>query len=376
MPALLDVAREELALIEWKSLARSIRETERLGGGRVRRGGREYVSFSCNDYLGLAHHPRVIAAAQQAIARYGAGAGASRLVTGSHPPYTILERLLAEFKGTERALVFGSGYLANLGVLPALVGKNDLLLADRLSHACSWDGARLSGATVMRFEHNRVEHCRNLLEEHRASFRRCLICTETVFSMDGDRAPVAELGALACGHDAWLMTDDAHGLGTCSAGTQEAKADLQMGTLSKATGSYGGYVCARAAVIALLENRARSLIFSTALPPACVAAAAAALQIMKEDEALLLKPLENARRFTEALGKEPANSPIVPVVLGEPRRALAAAEMLEAHGYLVVPIRPPSVPEGTARLRFAFSALHEPGPIKHAARLLKEHDFA
>ena len=217
MPALVDVAREQLELAARQSLARSVKETERLGGARVRRGGKDYVSFSCNDYLGLAHHPRVIAAAREALERYGAGAGGSRLVTGSHPPYAVLEQQLAELKGTERALVFGSGYLANLGVIPALVGKNDLILADRLSHACTWDGTRLSGATVMRFTHNSLEHCEELLEQHRAGFERCLILTETVFSMEGDRAPVAELGALARAHDAWLMTDDAHGLGICSA---------------------------------------------------------------------------------------------------------------------------------------------------------------
>jgi len=372
MPALLEVAREQLALTARKSLTRSLKETERLGGARVRRGGTEFVSFSCNDYLGLAHDPRVIAAAREALERYGAGAGASRLVTGSHPPYAELERLLAELKGTERALVFGSGYLANLGVIPALVGKNDLILADRLSHACTWDGARLSGATVMRFAHNDLADCRDLLGQHRAHFARCLILTETVFSMDGDRAPVAELSTLAAAHDAWLLTDDAHGLGIC---TPEA-VDVQMGTLSKAAGSYGGYVCARAEVIAYFENFARSLLFSTGLPPASVAAATAALRIMRDDEALVEKPLENARRFTSALGRDPAQSPIVPVIVGEPERALAASAMLEAHGYLVVPIRPPTVPPGTARLRFAFSSLHEGEPIDHAAALLVQHGYA
>ncbi len=197
MPALLDFVRDELARTESMSLLRSIKETERLGGGKILRGGREYVSFSCNDYFGLAHDPRVIAAARQALERFGAGAGGSRLVTGSHPPYAELEALLAELKGAERALVFGSGYLANLGVIPALVAQGDLILADRLSHACTWDGCRLSGATVLRFEHNDAGHCLALLNEHRSSFRRCLILTETVFSMDGDCAPAGELLELA-----------------------------------------------------------------------------------------------------------------------------------------------------------------------------------
>jgi 8-amino-7-oxononanoate synthase len=372
MPALLDFVRDELARAESLSLLRSIKETERLGAGRVMRGGREYVSFSCNDYFGLAHDPRVIEAARQALVRYGAGAGASRLVTGSHPPYAELERLLAELKGTERALVFTSGYLANVGVIPALVEKGDLILADRLSHACAWDGARISGATVLRFDHNDVGHCQALLDEHRPRFRRCLILTETVFSMDGDCAPVAELVELARAHDAWPMTDDAHGLGFGSG----EPVDLQMGTLSKGAGSSGGYVCARAEVIAFLENRARSLMFSTGLPPASVAAAAAALRILKGDDALRGRPLENARRFTAALGRQRAQSPIVPVILGDARRALDASAVLEKHGYLAVAIRPPSVPQGTARLRFAFSAGHEPRHIEGAAAVLQEHGYA
>jgi 8-amino-7-oxononanoate synthase len=372
MPALIDFVRGELARAQSSSLLRSITETQRRGAGKVVRGGREYVSFSCNDYFGLAHDPRVIEAARQALVCYGAGAGASRLVTGSHPPYAELEGLLAELKGTERALVFGSGYLANLGVIPALVEKGDLVLADRLSHACSWDGARLSGATVVLFDHNNVGHCLALLEQHRARFRHCLILTETVFSMDGDCAPIAELVELARAHDAWLMTDDAHGLGF---GRCEA-VDLQMGTLSKGAGSSGGYICARSEVIAFLENRARSLIFTTGLPPASVAAAVAALRILKSDEALRERPLANARRFTAALDRDPAQSPIVPVILGDAQRALDASSVLETHGYLVVAIRPPSVPAGTARLRFAFSAHHEPHQIDHAAAVLRENGYA
>jgi 8-amino-7-oxononanoate synthase len=372
MPALVDVAREQLALLKERSLLRLVHETERLGRARVRRGQKELVSFSCNDYLGLSHHPRVIEAARAAIERYGTGAGASRLVTGSHPLYTALEQQLAALKGTDRALVFGSGYLTGLGVISALVGKNDLIVIDRLAHACSWDGAKLSGATTLRFAHNDLGECAKLLEEHRRAFPRCLIVTETVFSMDGDRAPVAELAALARAHDAWLLTDDAHGLAITSAD----EADVQMGTLSKAAASYGGYVCAKAEVVALLENSARSLIFSTGLPPAAVAAAIEALAIMSAQPELMRTPQENARRFTSALSRPPAQSPIVPVIVGDAEKALTASAMLERHGFLVVAIRPPSVPPGTARLRFAFTAWHEPDQIEHAAALLKEHVFA
>jgi 8-amino-7-oxononanoate synthase len=372
MPALVDVARAQVELAARQSLARTLKQTQRLGGARVRRGENEFVSFSCNDYLGLAHHPRVIAAAREALERDGAGAGGSRLVTGNHAGYAVLERQLAAIKKTDQALVFGSGYLANIGVIPALVGKNDLILADRLSHACTWDGTRLSGATVVRFTHNSLEHCEELLVQQRSNFERCLILTETVFSMDGDLGPIAELSTLARAHDAWLLTDDAHGLGICSA----HEADVQMGTLSKAAGSFGGYVCARAEVIALLVNKARSLLFATGLPPASVAAASAALAVMAEDETLVQRALKNARRFTSALARPPAQSPIVPVIVGEASTALAASAMLEAEGYLVVPIRPPSVPPGTARLRFAFSAVHHADDIDRAAALLKAHDYA
>jgi 8-amino-7-oxononanoate synthase len=245
----------------------------------------------------------------------------------------------------------------------------------------------------MRFAHQSLFNCRTILERHRSGSRRCLILTETVFSMDGDRAPITELAALAKEHDAWLLTDDAHGLGICSTDSKTGgepvpealeapgicstePADIQIGTLSKAVGSYGGYVCASADVIAFLENRARSLIYSTGLPPAALAAATAGLRLMRDDPALCAKPLENARRFTNALGRPPAQSAIVPIVVGQSERALAASALLEAKGLLAVAIRPPTVPPGTARLRFAFSAMHEAEPIERAASLLKEHGYA
>jgi 8-amino-7-oxononanoate synthase len=372
MPALGDIAREELQLAAQTSLDRHLVAHRRSPGNHVLRAGRELVSFSCNDYLGLSQDPRVIAAARSALENFGTGAGASRLVTGSHPLYTELEDLLADLEHTDRALVFGSGYLANLGVIPALVGADDLIIADRLVHACMLDGARLSRAAVHRFSHNSLEHCRQLLIKHRARAGRCLILTETVFSMDGDRAPVPELLALAHDHDAWLLTDDAHGLGML----EPQQADLQMGTLSKAVGSYGGYVCASADVIAFLVNRARTLLYSTGLPPATVSAAAEALRIIRDDPALRARPLRNARVFTAALGRDPAQSPIVPVIVGDAPRALAASAMLESHGYLTVAIRPPTVPTDTARLRFAFTATHQESDILRVAALLIEHGYA
>ncbi len=364
MPELDEVLAQKLAILEARQQRRTLRSTERGQGVHVRRDGRELVSFCDNDYLGLAQHPEVIAAVRAALEKYGLGAGASRLVSGNHPLYAELETALASAKGTEAACVFGSGYLANLGAIPALVGKNDLIIADRLIHACMIDAAKLSGASLYRFAHNNVEHCRSLLEENRGEFQHCLILTETVFSMDGDRAPITELAKLAIEFDAWLMTDDAHGLGVVP---HVAGAQIQMGTLSKAAGAYGGYVCGSKTLIDYLQTSARSLIYSTALPASVVAGAAASLSIIARDKKLVETPLARARQFTEALGLPEAQSAIVPLLLKEEEKALAASIALEEEGFWVAAIRPPTVPEGTARLRFAFSALHSEDDV---ARLI------
>lgn len=373
MPALDETLRQKLWLLEARHARRSLRETARAQGVRVRRGEREYISFSCNDYLGLSHHPQVKDAARRAMETWGAGAGASRLVTGDNPLNHELEAALAAYAQTQSACVFGSGYLAHLGTIPALVGAGDLILADRLSHACMLDAARLSGATVMRFAHNNPEHCRLLLEAHRADHQHCLVMTETVFSMDGDRAPVRALSALCREFDAWLLTDDAHGFGVLP--HQPSAADIQMGTLSKAAGSYGGYICGSDALVEYLKSTARSLIYSTALPPASLAAALAALTLIRSSPDLVARPLQSAIRFTDALGLEPARSAIVPVILKENETTLAASRLLEERGYLVAAIRPPTVPENTARLRFTFSALHETADVEAVAALIKAQEW-
>ncbi len=307
----------------------------------------------------------MIQASEEATRRLGVGAGASRLVTGNHSLYQRLEAQLASLKGTEDAVVFGSGYLGNIGTIPALVGEPDLILMDEISHACLHAGARLAGSRVQLFKHNDADEVAELLLKHRSGHRFCLVLTEGVFSMDGDRAPIAELLELTTKHDAWLLTDDAHGLGVVGDGrgsNVEAgvalPVPLQMGTLSKAVGAYGGYLCTSRAVADLIRNRARSLIYSTALPPGTVAAASKALEIIAADRTLTQAPLEHARLFTQILGLPAAQSPIVPLLLGSSKRALAASQLLEDAGYLVVAIRPPTVPEGTARLRCTFSAAH------------------
>jgi 8-amino-7-oxononanoate synthase len=377
MSSLDDYATAKLADLEGRHLRRALVTTARRDVV-VERDGRRLISFSCNDYLGLSVHPALAQAARDAIAQYGVGAGASRLVTGNHPLYDALEARLARLKGTAAACVFGSGYLANTGIIPALAGRGDLVLIDELAHACLWAGARLCGATVLPYRHNDLGDLRALLGESRTHHDKALILTDGVFSMDGDLAPLPALGRLARDYDAWLMADDAHGIGVLGQGRgstfatgSAADVPLQMGTLSKAIGGYGGYLCASVPVVELMKNRARTLIYSTALPPATVAAAIAAIDLIVADPALAAVPLAKARAFTARAGLPPATSQIVPLIVGEPEAALAAARFLEAEGFLVVPIRPPTVPPGTARLRFAFTARHDDADIARLAELVR-----
>jgi len=370
-------AETKLAGLEAQSLRRRLSPTRRLDGLWVQRGGRRLLSFSCNDYLNLSHHPAVKAAARAAVETYGAGAGASRLVTGDHPLLSQLEARLAALKETEAACLFGSGYLANAGLIPTFVGPGDLVLLDELAHACIWAGAKLSGAEAVAFRHNNVEHLRGLLAERRAGAGRVIVATDGVFSMDGDLAPLDELSAACQAYDAWLLSDDAHGVGVLAAGRGSgalfpgAVIPLQMGTLSKAIGGYGAYVCASQPVIDLLKTRARTVVYSTAPPPACIAGALAALDIIEARPDLVCAPLANARAFTGALGLPEAQSPIVPVIIGEAQAALAASKALEYQGFLVVAIRPPTVPAGTARLRVAFSAGHSEADVTRLAQAVR-----
>jgi len=372
-------AADKLDRLEAASLLRRLKPTRRLAGAYVERDGRRLLSFSCNDYLGLAHHPRVKAAAQAAIAEHGAGAGASRLVTGDHPLLSQLEARLARLKGTEACVVFGSGYLANAGLIPTFAGKGDIVLIDALAHACVWAGAQLSGARILPFAHNDTDHLAALLAEHRASARHAIVATDGVFSMDGDIAPLDWLSAVCEANDAWLLSDDAHGVGVLAQGRgsaalfPDAQIPFQMGTLSKALGSYGGYVCGSQAVVDLIKTRARTLVYTTGLPPAAAAAALAALDIIEAQPGLTALPLAKARAFTAAVGLPPAASPIVPVILGQAQAALDASQALEAEGFLVVAIRPPTVPDGEARLRIAFSAEHDDGEIARLADLVRPY---
>ncbi|HEY3950451.1 8-amino-7-oxononanoate synthase [Phenylobacterium sp.] len=375
-PSLSAFAEAKLAALESRSLRRRLAPTHRLDGVHVERGGRRLVSFSCNDYLGLSHHPAVKAAAVAAIETYGTGAGASRLVTGDCPLFAALEVRLAKLKGAEAACLFGSGYLANAGIIPTFVGEGDLVVADALSHSCIWAGAKLSGAETLAFRHNDPADLATKLAARRGAAGRVLVATESVFSMDGDLAPLDELSRIARAHDAWLLVDDAHGLGVigggagASAAFPDAHIDLAMGTLSKALGGYGAYVCAAAPVVDLIKTRARTLVYSTGLPPANAAAALAALDVIATEPHRVAAPLAHAQHLIRALNLPRAESAIVPIVLGEADRALAAAADLEAEGLLAVAIRPPTVPAGTARLRLAFSAAHAQTDVDRLAQAL------
>ncbi len=380
MRSLDEFAAAKLSVLDQAKLRRSPAVTARAGVW-VERDGRRLLSFSCNDYLNLGQHPKIIAAAVEAIERYGIGAGASRLVTGNHPLYAALEDRLARFKGTDAACVFGSGYLANTGIIPALVGPDDLIVVDELSHSCIHAGAKLSGAEIHHYRHADAAHAEALLGEHRSGKQRALIATDGVFSMDGDLAPLRELSAIAKRFDAWLLSDDAHGLGVVGGGRGSTFANggkaaidvpLQMGTLSKAVGAYGGYLCASQPVIDLMRTRARTFIYSTGLPPAVVAAASAALDIIENEPAYIEEPLRKARLFTRALNLPEAQSAIVPVIVGETETALSASELLRDEGFLVVAIRPPTVPPGTARLRFAFTAQHPEAEIERLAEIVRQ----
>ena len=348
-------ARHKLERLKAAQLCRTLAPTRRLPDGWLERDGVRLLDFCSNDLLSLAHDPVVVAAAARATEAFGTGAGASRLVTGNHPLLPELEAALARHHHAEDAVVFGSGYLMNAGVTPTFVGPDDLVLIDELAHACLYAGAQLSRARMIRFSHNNPSAVRSLLQSHRADHPRCMVLTDTVFSMDGDQAPVAELQAICEAHDAWLLTDDAHGIGIVSG---HNPAPLKGGTLSKALAAYGGYICGNRVVMDLIRTRARTLIYSTGLPPGVVATALAALQRIESDPDWCARPRMLAQRFAAGMGLPEPAAGIVPWIVGAPARALDYSQKLMERGFLVTAIRPPTVPEGTARLRITFQAAH------------------
>lgn len=357
-----------------RGLYRVRRRLQSGQGVRIRLHGRELINFSSNDYLGLAGDVRLARAAAHAARRYGCGAGASPLISGSTPPLRALEQALADWEQTEAALVFSSGYAANLALVRALADQEDTIFSDALNHASLIDGCRLARAAVHVYRHKDVDHLADLLRKHGRSARRRLIISDTVFSMDGDVAPLAELMELAERFDGLLLIDEAHATGVLGEqgrgltdslppSSWPSERLIKMGTLSKALGAQGGFVCGSHRLIAWLVNRARPYIFSTALAPPVAAAARRAVAIVRQEperRRQVLALAERLRRELRELGGNVGASccQIVPLLIGEARQTMALSRRLEEYGLLAPAIRPPSVPEGTARLRISVTAAH------------------
>ncbi len=361
----------ELTDLEARALRRRLQTVEEvLPGGKVRLAGRVLLNLSSNDYLGLAGDLRIIQAAQAAAARWGAGSSGSRLVAGHFALHEAVEAQLAAFKGAEAAVIFSSGYAANLGAISALAGPGDVIFSDRLNHASIYDGIKLSGARLARFPHRDLARLEKMLQEAGGAGRR-LIVTDSVFSVDGDLAPLAGLASLKETYRAWLMIDEAHAtgvLGARGAGLAEAlglapRVDVHMGTFSKALGSMGGYVAGSRQLIDYLHNRARSFIYSTGMAPPVLGAIGQALEIAArepERRTYVLEEAEKFRRGLAAAGLDTLGSEtqIIPVLVGENARTLEFAALLRQRGLLAVALRPPTVPPGRARVRFSLSAAH------------------
>lgn len=331
---------------------------------------RKLLDFSSNDYLALSQHPALINAARLALDTFGAGTGSARLMSGDLNLFHQLEEETALLKSCESALLFGSGYLANIGVIPSLVGRGDVIFTDRLNHASIYDGCRLSGARLVRFRHNDIDHLKELLENKSGS-GRALIIVESLYSMDGDICPLGDVVELKNRYSAMLMVDEAHatgvfgdnGGGVVSREGVEDEVDVVMGTYGKALGSYGAYVAGSSQLKKYLVNRARSFVFATALPPAVSAASLAAIDIVSKDPSLRVSLSDNAQCFKECLKKggvpgQPGPSQIVPLLVGNNHKALQFAEECRRQGTYATAVRPPTVPEGQARLRFSIT-LHQ-----------------
>lgn len=375
---------EALQRLREEGLHRSLKRIDGSQGPRVILGDRRMVLLCSNNYLGLASDARLKEAAIRATEKYGVGTGASRLVSGTMELHEVLERRLARFKGTEAALVLNSGYAANTGVIPALVGKGDVVFSDRLNHASIVDGCLLSRARMVRYPHGDTAALRRLMAAHRGD-GRCMIVTDGVFSMDGDMAPLVELVELKHEFDALLMVDDAHGTGVLGAtgrGTAEhlgviSGVDVHMGTLGKALGSFGAFVAASGEIIEYLVNQARPFIFSTSLPPAVLASALAALDIVDSDggAALRMRLQRHADFFQRALcevGFDTMGSvtQIVPILVGGAEQTMEFSGALFDAGFYIQGIRPPTVPTGGSRLRCTLMATHEEDELAGAVELI------
>ncbi|MGD7033474.1 8-amino-7-oxononanoate synthase [Methylotuvimicrobium buryatense] len=360
----------ELERLAREDLYRTRRVVESAQGVELQCGGRKLINFCSNDYLGLANHPAVVKAFQDGAARYGVGSGSAHLICGHGRAHHALEEELAEFTGRDRALLFSTGYMANIGVISALTGRGDTVFEDRLNHASLLDGGLLSGARFKRYRHADAE---GLLDSLSRTEGRAMIVTDGVFSMDGDLAPLDVLSQIAKDQDTCLMVDDAHGLGVIGDkgrgivehfGLTQQQVPILVGTLGKAFGTFGAFVAGSETLIETLIQKARTYIYTTALPPAVAEATRAALNILIEDQWRRENLNDLVRRFrrgAEQLGFPlmPSNSAIQPILIGDSRRAVEIGKRLLDDGFWVGAIRPPTVPQGSARLRVTFSALHD-----------------
>lgn len=365
-----DDLAEQLQARKLQHLYRTRLTTETAQGATIGVAGREYLNFCSNDYLGLANHPDVVASFQSAANHYGVGGGASHLVNGHSRAHHELEEALAVFTGRDRALLFSTGYMANLGVVSALLGRSDGVFQDRLNHASLLDAGLLSGARFQRFRHAEISDLNKRLSASES--RRKLVVTDGVFSMDGDIAPLAEMAEVATAHNAWLMVDDAHGIGCLgtggrgsldAVGLSQKQVPVLMATLGKGLGTAGAFVAGSEELIETLIQQARTYIYTTAMPPAVAAATLTSLKIAEADEWRREKLAGLIGRFRSGasqLGLElmASDTPIQPLLVGKAETAVAMSDVLKSQGILVTAIRPPTVPEGTARLRITFSAVH------------------
>lgn len=369
--------------MEALGLRRSLKNLDSPQGREIVLNGQMVLNFSSNDYLGLANDDRIKAAAFEAIEQYGVGAGASRLICGNMAVHEKLEEELAYFKNTESALVFSSGYMANTGIISALMGRDDIVLSDKLNHASIIDGIILSRAQLRRYPHADMRALEDILKTFSLAKRK-LIVTDTVFSMDGDKAPLKEIVDLARSYEAMVMVDEAHATGVLGAhggglvqelGLQ-GQVDIQMGTLSKAAGCFGAYVCGTKILREYLINKSREFIYTTAMPPALARASCVALQIIRQDDQLRRKLQDNADYMLcalKAMGFDTMNSttPIIPLLVKDPVRAVELSGHLLKHGIFVQAIRPPTVPANTARLRIAVTAAHTRGDLDKLLNALR-----
>ena len=359
---------------------RTLKEYCPIDAVRVKRDDKEYLMMASNNYLGLTFDSRVIEGALKGARQYGTGSGGSRLVSGTFPLFTELENELAKFKNTEKALVFNTGYMANVGTISAIVDKNTIIFSDSLNHASIIDGCRLSKATIKAYSHCDVDELKFLLKQADRNARK-LIVTDGVFSMDGDIAPLDKLYELSREYNALLMVDDAHATGTIGNGhgtaayfNLEKEIDIQLGTLSKSLGSVGGYVASNSTIIDYLVNTSRSFIFSTALSPADIGAALAALHVLETDTSVLGRLQENVNYMSDQLtsmGIDATNeTPIFPILIGSNENTLAVSDYLYEAGIIGTAIRPPTVPIGESRIRLTVTAAHNKEQIDYVCHTL------